>query len=136
MTKTFEWSDEYSVGVEVLDTQHRFMFEQGNRITELQPEETKQLIINLYRYVMQHFATEEAHMKAIGFPGADSHREKHEFIIEQLNQMTNGFEPNARNTLKLKLFFFNWLTSHIQHEDKKYFDFANVTRMANELKEQ
>ncbi|MBN2717386.1 MAG: hemerythrin family protein [Deltaproteobacteria bacterium] len=134
MSDTFEWKDEYCVGEEILDNQHKYMFEQGNRITTLQPEETKRLIIDLYRYIMQHFTTEEAHMTAIGYPGVDKHRQQHEFIIDQLDKMLSGFIPDPRNTLKLKLFLFNWLTTHILREDKKYFDFANATKLASELK--
>ena len=127
MSDTFEWRDEYSVGIDILDAQHKYMFEQGNSITAVHPEETQKLIVNLYRYVMQHFATEEAHMRAIGYPLAEEHLQQHEFIIEQLNDISTGFEPTAHNTTKLKVFFLNWLTTHILQEDKKYFEFSRTT---------
>ncbi|MBN2341074.1 MAG: bacteriohemerythrin [Deltaproteobacteria bacterium] len=125
MTTDFEWKEEYSVDVPLLDNQHKYMFEQGKKISHLQPEQTKKLVVDLYRYIMQHFTAEEAHMKEIEFPELEEHRRLHENIIDQLNQMTTGFEPSERNTLKLKLFIFNWLQTHILKHDKKYFEFVN-----------
>lgn len=125
MATDFEWKEEYSVGVPLLDTQHKFMFEQGRKLTHLKPEQTKKLVVDLYRYILQHFTAEENHMKEIGFPQLDQHRAFHEHIVGQLTEMTTNFEVNERATLKLKLFFFNWLVSHIQKQDKKYFNFAN-----------
>lgn len=124
MTADFDWKEEYSVNVPILDYQHKYMFELGKKLVTVRPEETKKLIVDLYRYIMQHFTTEEKHMEAIGFPGAVKHRELHESIIEQLNVLTTGFEPNERNTLKIKLFLFNWLTTHILKHDKQYFHFS------------
>ena len=130
MADTFEWKDEYSVGIDMLDTQHQHMFELGNRITSLKPDETKQLITELHRYALRHFSTEEAHMKEIGYPETKRHRQQHEAIIENLNRMTAEFVPDERHTLKLKLFFFNWLTTHILQDDKLYVDFSNARRLA------
>jgi hemerythrin len=128
MHADFKWRDEYSVGVEVLDDQHRQMFELAERMISVQPEETRKLIVELYRYVAQHFAVEESHMKAIGYPDFDVHRRQHEQLIENLNGMTRGFVPTARTTLKLKMFFFDWLRSHILKSDRKYFEFARMNR--------
>ena len=126
----FEWQDEYCTGIDILDTQHKRMFELGNSITSLKPEETRQLITELYRYALEHFSTEEDHMKKIAYPEMMRHRQQHEAIIEKLNQMTANFIPDERHTLKLKVFFFNWFTTHILKEDKRYVDFANARQFA------
>ncbi|MBN2530601.1 MAG: hemerythrin domain-containing protein [Deltaproteobacteria bacterium] len=122
----FMWKDDYSVGVEILDRQHKYLFDKVRVVSELKLDEAKMFISDLYQYFVQHCAAEEAHMAAIGFPELENHRKLHERLVEQLDTVATNFKPDARTILKLKLFYFEMLTSHILKEDKKYFNFNRM----------
>ena len=119
-----EWKDEYSVGVEEIDNQHRHMFILGKRITRLKRQQAIETARELYDYLMEHCATEEEHMRSIGFPDLERHREEHESILSYMRTTLDNFDANPRNILKLKLFYYKWLVNHVVETDKQYFLFA------------
>lgn len=118
----FIWSDEYSVGNEVLDNQHKYLLELGNKIQTADVGQARAFVMELYKYIRVHFTREEAHMKAIGFPGLDEHKEQHEHLITDLNALSQDFVPEKLDALIA--FLHTWLVNHVLHEDKAYFRFA------------
>lgn len=118
------WKQAYSVGVELLDSQHQYMFELGKKISGLRPEHAKDVVRSLYEYLLEHCAAEEAHMADIGFPGLDAHREKHVEILAQLRIVANRGDASARDVLKMKTFYYSWLVNHVLNTDRQYFEFA------------
>jgi len=119
----FIWSDEYTVGNEELDNQHRYMFDLGNKIQSAKPSEARAYVMALYKYVTAHFTKEEEHMKSMGFPGIAEHQIIHENLITTLNDLAQGFQPEMLN--ELITFLHNWLINHILNDDKQYFDFVH-----------
>lgn len=120
----FIWNADYSVGNEVLDSQHRHLFDLGNRIQQAKPAEAKAYVMSLYKYIRVHFTEEEQHMKNIGFPELTEHQAMHEQLITQLNKLSEGFRPEMMD--ELVTFLHNWLVNHVFKEDKKYFDFVRA----------
>lgn len=124
MAIRFMWSDAYSVGDEKLDNQHRHLFELGNSIQIADKSEARKYIMELYKYIRVHFDREENHMKNLGYPWLDEHREKHENLITELNQLSEGFDRENFNTIAT--FLHEWLIRHVLVDDKKYFIFART----------
>lgn len=122
MAIRFIWSDAYSVGDEELDRQHKHLFELGNTIQEADSSEARKYIMELYKYIRTHFNLEERHMKTMDYPWVDEHREKHENLISELNQLTEGFD--RENFDIIAAFLHEWLVKHVLMDDKKYFIFA------------
>lgn len=118
----FIWQENYTVGNEELDSQHRYLFELGNRIQTAQPSEARTFVMSLYKYTRVHFAREEQHMQALGFPDSEAHRLEHERLLSHLNELAQGFQPDRMNDLVV--FFNNWLVNHVLNDDRRYFDFA------------
>ncbi len=119
MNIQFTWSDEYSVGNEVLDSQHKHLFDLGNRIQQAKPSEAKAYVMSLYKYIRLHFTEEEHHMEKIGFPGVDGHRMMHEQLITRLNDLSDGFTPDMID--ELARFLHDWILNHLLKEDHQYF---------------
>lgn len=122
MAIRFEWSDDYSVGVKELDDQHRHIFDLGNKIQEADRSMARKFVMELYKYIRTHFVIEEKHMMTLGFPLIYEHREKHEQLITDFNELTQGFEREDFEALSA--FLHSWLVKHVLLEDKKYFVFA------------
>jgi hemerythrin len=123
MSIKFVWDESYSVGNEVIDSQHRRLFDLGNEIQNIQLSEVTKTIMKLYKHTREHFDTEEQHMKVIGYPKLEQHRELHNDLISGLNDLVKkpintdvGFES-------FKKFVYDWIIDHILNHDKKYFEF-------------
>ena len=119
----FVWDNSYSVGNEVIDSQHRRLFDLGNEIQSIQLSEVTRTIMNLYKHTRQHFDTEEQHMKAIGYPKLEQHRELHNGLISGLNNLIEKPINTNIGLEGLKKFVYNWIIDHILNHDKKYFEF-------------
>jgi hemerythrin len=119
----FVWDNSYSVGNEMIDSQHRRLFDLGNEIQSIQLSEVTRTIMNLYKHTRQHFDTEEQHMKAIGYPKLEQHRELHNGLITGLNNLIEKPINTNIGLEGLKKFVYNWIIDHILNHDKKYFEF-------------
>ena len=127
-----EWVDALSVNVSKIDEQHRGLIgiindlhdallnkpisEMGNVRTRTLSAMSEQIAI--------HFATEEAFMAKIGYPGLEDHRGKHVAFVELIEQ----HEEDIRNGVlilnsELMKILANWFVDHELEEDKKYSSF-------------
>lgn len=86
----FEWRDEYNIGVEVIDREHRRLFQIINKLFHFKEQEKdRQWIcqegIKYFKgHAVQHFADEEAYMESIGYEGLEHHRRIHQNFRESI----------------------------------------------------
>ncbi len=120
------WSDKFSVGVRALDDQHAGLFEASNQLHAAMMKGQAQsmtgpLLAKLVEYTHEHFAAEEAMMAATKYPNLGQHRVKHRELIKQVNEYVARHERGeiALNTDLLN-FLRDWLTTHIQMDDRQY----------------
>ena len=120
------WNKQYSVGVATMDDQHSVLFRILNDLYDAMKKGEAQtvtgpLLRNLVDYTRRHFASEEAIMATAAYPGLTAHRIKHRDLIKQVDAFVARFE-RGDVTLSIDLFNFlrDWLTTHIQKEDKEY----------------
>ena len=63
-----KWKDEYSVGIDVIDEQHKKLFEISEVLANaIEINEIKDILLFLENYMEFHFNTEEALMKKYGY---------------------------------------------------------------------
>ena len=126
------WSSKYSVGVQAMDNQHTVLFGILNDLHSAMmggkaQKVTGELLQKLVKYTREHFAAEEAVMAAAGYPGLQNHRVKHRDLIKQVNEFASRYERGETNlNLTLLNFLRDWLTNHIQSEDKQYGPSVNM----------
>jgi len=128
MTINFIWQEDYSVGNDELDNQHKYLFELGNQIQAAGITEAKTYVMALYKYIREHFQLEEDHMKSMSYPDLESHRNLHNNLLSDLNVITDDFFEKSDSFEKFKAFFYNWLIDHILQHDKKYFKFTHQNK--------
>jgi len=122
------WKEEYSIGVDLIDKQHKYLFEIGNNAYKLLRDEAAssktddiELIIqDLLSYAKYHFQTEEEYMIKINYKDYLSQKEDHTRFIQQIDIMNNvKKEKNPKVYIEEILsFIFNWLVDHILLKDK------------------
>ncbi|MGD0736785.1 MAG: bacteriohemerythrin [Terracidiphilus sp.] len=120
------WNNQYSVGVASMDDQHSVLFRILNELHDAMKQGHAQtvtgpLLRNLVDYTHRHFASEEALMTTAAYPGLAAHRAKHRDLIKQVDAFAARFE-HGDIMLSIDLFNFlrDWLTTHIQKDDKEY----------------
>ncbi len=130
MTK-IEWDDSLSVGVELIDDQHKMLIQ---RISDLSkavsagqgPSEIMKVLGFMMDYTDFHFSTEEKHMERLGFPGKDGHMKQHKEFIGMIQSLDSDFrEEGATQQLSssINTFLIDWLINHIKVVDCKFGEF-------------
>lgn len=123
----FVWDKSYSVGHETIDSQHRRLFELGNDMQNVDISGVTRAIMSLYKHAREHFDSEEQHMKAIGYPKLEQHRELHNDLITGLNNVAKKPIDTVAGLESFKRFVYDWIIDHILNQDKKYFEFYRET---------
>ncbi|MGD1042644.1 MAG: bacteriohemerythrin [Sedimentisphaerales bacterium] len=131
------WKDEYSVGVEKIDRQHRHLFEIINRLIDRSGSSgdsklVSETLTEMLNYAKEHFTTEEELMQEYGYPEIESHKEQHIYFFKTTAELSisalNNQSINAPNNQSVVLreiveFLKLWLTLHILKCDMKYKEF-------------
>lgn len=120
------WNDNFSVGVGAIDQQHSGLFSIVNDLhTAMMKGQAKSVIGSLLdklaRYTHEHFAYEERMMEAAKYPALTTHKAHHAELTKQVSDFMARYK-RGDGTLNIELlrFLSDWLTKHIQHEDKEY----------------
>ena len=121
----FCWDDKYSVKNELIDEQHKTLFQLGNDIFDVNYNDCKQYILELFKYIRVHFSYEEDFLRKNNFEYLDEHIESHCKLIEDFNLIIEKGINNEHELGALQTFIWSWLTQHIMREDRKYIDCEN-----------
>ncbi len=122
----YAWSNDYSVGNEILDQHHRNLIKLFNDAYETIKEnkpftETNKILSELTTYSIFHFYEEEKIMKNVGYAELENHKKQHSEFISKINEFKNNISAeNSTLNEEIFLFLYNWLVNHICISDKKY----------------
>lgn len=123
-----EWSDDYLLGIDEIDEQHKGFFEAAHRLYDgiLNCEgETvvEDSVAFLKDYADKHFRAEEAFMEKHGYPGLEQHKKLHTGFFEVLDMLVDDFEvfgPSQHLADRALEISQDWLIHHIAEEDAQY----------------
>lgn len=121
-----KWTNEYSVGVEEIDNQHKGLIILINELFTLMSEgkaksKLNEIFDHLTNYTKIHFKTEEIMLYKFAYKDLDSHKQEHKNFIEKLKDFKKEFET-GKVTISIEILNFlkNWLINHICISDKNY----------------
>lgn len=123
-----DWSDDYLLGVDRIDAQHKGFFEASHRlydaILNCEGEEAVEETLGFLRdYARRHFEDEETLMQEHGFPGLERHRRLHTGFIESLGMLLGDLRvcgPSQDLADRALEIAQDWLVDHIIDEDSGY----------------
>ena len=126
-----EWDDSLSVGVELIDNQHKMLIERLNDLSgaiEMTQGEGSivQTLDFLIEYTAFHFSAEEKCMAEHDYPGLDDQKKQHEQFKASLRNMVEDYEYEGVTralTTSVNVFLGNWLVNHIKGMDLKLGEF-------------
>ncbi|MBB6217786.1 hemerythrin [Anaerosolibacter carboniphilus] len=126
----FKWKDEYDLGVQFVDEQHKVLFDIGNRVYKLlksdmyfdKYDRIAEIIEELKNYAAFHFKEEEAYMASIGYRKFLSHKVEHDDFIKKFEDLDleNVDHRQDQYIMELLEFVFKWIEDHILVKDKLY----------------
>ena len=123
-----DWSDDYLIGIDEIDEQHKGFFEAAHRlykyILNCEGEEAAEETVEFLRdYADRHFQTEEAFMQKHEFPRLEEHKKLHAEFLEGLDMLTDDlkvFGPSQHLADRALEIAQDWLIDHIAEEDAQY----------------
>lgn len=127
--KYLEWKDEYSVGIDSIDQQHKKLV---NLINQLQTavdystgeEFERDALDELVDYTKTHFQYEESLMQQNDYPDYEPHKAVHEKMIKQVAEVLAEYEKDKDTAMSNAIDFLkDWLINHINGTDKEYSSF-------------
>lgn len=130
------WKDDYKVGVDLIDEQHKELFRRLSAFIEVvQNEEpwdgkldqVKETMIFMQEYVVTHFADEEVYQESIGYPEIEEHKLAHSKFKDSVDSYVEDFKSGGFTEEKLQEFsgkLMTWLIMHVGHMDKKIGEFV------------
>ncbi|MDR3139217.1 MAG: bacteriohemerythrin [Treponema sp.] len=126
-----EWEDRYSLGIPLIDEQHKKLVDMTNDLYRgcLQGDEAARdyfmkAVHGTVDYVKYHFAAEEKILEKIRYPGLAEHKREHEGFVKKVFEDVKSFEEGRKFVPNLFVRYLkDWILAHIAVEDKKYAEY-------------
>ena len=127
-----KWDDKYSVNVSMIDEDHKKFIDIINKATYVQkytnkrPSAISEILIELTKYTLKHFRTEEACMINCKYHDYKSHKDEHNSFSKIIPKYWQELADSNFKVIDTILEHLKWwLTNHIQGTDKKFVDCFN-----------
>lgn len=120
------WKDEYSVGIESLDYDHKKLLTLINQLQTAVLYQTgelfeKELLDEVVAYTKYHFDREEKMMEETGYTDIEAHKKGHRVMIAKVDTFLSDYEKQGHEVLEgVALYLRDWLVQHINGTDQEY----------------
>jgi hemerythrin len=140
-----EWHDNYSVGISLIDDQHRELIRQTNELyqgcrTGTEEEKRKNFFKaakSAVEYVKYHFSAEERMLENVKYPQLAEHKKQHEVFIQRVLDDVKSYQEGKKLVPNSFVRFLrDWILSHIAMEDTKYARYILDLKKSGQLAEQ
>lgn len=131
MSMSFSWSPEYETGIDIIDSQHKQLFDYLDQV-ELaiatdDGAQVEEIARGLIHYAISHNTFEETLMKQASYPMLEAHAQVHESFKERalgyIQQLDTGSDP-MRVARDIRIQIGLWLINHIKREDRHYVSYV------------
>lgn len=132
-------NDKYSVGISTIDGEYKEFIDMINKVIDTkehndEPGEVREVLYEMIKYAISHFAAEETRMIKFNFPEYQLHRNEHldftDKAVASINKVINGDYQAAGEILE---YLKRWLVNHIHDADSKCIDCFNEISLNKDL---
>lgn len=127
IAKAGGWNGSLSVGIPIIDEDHKGFFEVAEDIRRIQrfgfvsPETIDSALLILREYVDAHFSREEAVLKTGPYHEYVLHKREHDFFARRIEKTTDKFRGGDYSVIdELADTVENWIVDHIKKWDCLY----------------
>ena len=126
------WTQELSVGVDLIDEQHKKMFEMADELFKAEKDRReKEFLAELFDflddYIKSHIADEERYMSEIGYPELALQKKEHAEFARQLQILKKEYDSSGGDIvliINMNHIILDWLKNHISKLDSKIGEYA------------
>jgi hemerythrin len=123
-----EWDDKYSVGIPLIDDQHKELIRLTNELFQgcrAGDDDAREYFMSAIRattdYVKYHFSAEEKLLENVKYPYLGEHRKQHEgFVLQMVNDVKSFQEGKKFVPNSFVRYLKDWILSHIAMMDTQY----------------
>ena len=119
------WRDEFSVGVDAIDHEHREMIELINGLDAAMQEEASHDAVvatlgEILARIAAHFALEEKIMRDEAYAAYSAHKQDHELLLDSLLNVIDAVDADGRyDRTALSHILDAWFSEHFRTHDAK-----------------
>ena len=130
--KPYQWKEEYSVNITVIDEQHKKFLSIINELKEIInsnscKERVSQVFFQLAYLIDHYFIKEEIYLKDLKYPNFEQHKIAHNHFIDRIIQFQKDVENNKPNLcLEIYQYLETWFDEHILKYDKEAVDYLRT----------
>ncbi len=129
--KEITWTRDLSVGIELIDEQHKMLIKHINELgrsleSGQGPAKVAATLNFLIDYTNFHFTAEENHMAANDYPELEYHKKRHEEFKTTLSNLEEDLEEEGATQLladSIDTLLVKWLFEHIRTVDGAFGEF-------------
>ncbi len=120
-----DWKDEFRVGVESVDHEHRELITLINELHRAAEagcdhDAVVESLGEIYAQIAAHFALEERYMRESSYPAYGEHKADHELLLDQLRDIMDRVEDDGSyDKDKLSEELEHWFTVHFRTHDAR-----------------
>ncbi len=120
------WSDDYGVGIQEIDEQHKRLVTLINDLYTAVAQKQNharlsKVLDELVEYTKIHFAVEECLMRLFDYKEYAAHKAIHDDIVDKVLTFQAKFRSGDDKVgMELLMFLKDWLINHIQKIDTQY----------------
>ena len=132
MSDLIIWSPSMSVGVDILDDDHKRIMVLINKLHEAMLEgKGKKLLGEIFdgliAYIKLHFDSEEALLEQNNYPDVSAQKSMHREMDQKVQSIAQQFrdDPDSVRPMEVLCFLRDWWVDHIMNSDQKYTAFLH-----------
>lgn len=120
-----EWKEQYSVGVESIDHEHKELIALINGLHDNMKshpghDEVVEALGEIYAQISAHFALEEKIMRDARYAAYDEHKLDHEVLLDELRDIMDTIEDDGSLAeFELSQDLDRWFSDHFRVHDGK-----------------
>lgn len=134
------WNPKFNTGIPLIDEEHKKLVSLCNNFYKAlfrdQHEKDWREVLGdslneCIEYTDKHFQDEEKLMRSANFEGLPHHKAEHDAFRNKVIDMALSYnKASITEGIKFAKFLYDWILSHIAHEDKLY-----IPKLVQYLKE-
>ncbi len=124
--RLLDWKDEYSVGIEAVDHEHKELIALINGLyAELESTDARRTVPaffgDLLKAIGAHFALEERFMRERNYDRLDRHKADHERLLDELRDIMDAFDHAIEiDSVELADRMDVWFSRHFRTHDAEF----------------
>jgi hemerythrin len=119
-----QWKDQYSVGIDAVDYEHRELIALINRLhdelmTKGKGSSVSTFLGDLFAAISAHFALEERFMREHRYDQIVQHKTDHERLLDEIREIMDDFEEREIASSELGARLDAWFSRHFETHDAR-----------------